>query len=227
LIFRPEKSNPNVEICTSLFGPKSCPNLEVSNGTNGALLDALTVIRSIFGSSRFFGPEMLTLVVTLVGHFSVRVDPFGSGSTVYGRHLMGHPSRPTTIPIGLTHAEISVIWSIIQAWISRCVFIFFDRSFFLFWETNGGVAGSQTAFGKNSHMLRGMVRKWVEKQPPVGPFFSGCVKYFPKWSFPPMHPWWSPKKGKNFGQKKSTHTDIFNTSINQEPMEILRCVDFF
>jgi hypothetical protein len=127
---------------------------------------------------------------------------------------MGHMEHATTIPIGLTHAEIFVIWSIIQAWISRCVFIFFDRSFCPFWDTNGGVLGSQTAFGKNSHMLQGMVRKWDEKQAPVGPLFSGCVKYFPKKSFSPMHPWWSPKKGKNFGQKKSTHADIFKTSIS-------------
>src|ERR1700677_2534066 len=39
--------------------------------------------------------------------------------------------------------------------------------------------------------------------------FSACVEYFPKRSFPPVHPWGCPKKGKNFGQKKSTHTDIF------------------
>ena len=39
--------------------------------------------------------------------------------------------------------------------------------------------------------------------------FSACVEYFPKRSFPPVHPWGCPKKGKNFGQKKSTHADIF------------------
>jgi hypothetical protein len=140
---------------------------------------------------------------------------------------MGHMEHATTIPIGLTHAEIFVIWSIIQAWISRCVFIFFDRSLFLFWETNGGVLGSQTSFGKNSHRPRGMVRKWDKKQLPVGPFFSGCVKYFPKKLFPPVDPWGSPKKGKNFGQKKSTHTDIFNTFIIRNPCKSCDVLTFF
>jgi hypothetical protein len=69
---------------------------------------------------------MLTLIVTLIGHFSACVDPFGSGSTVYVRHLMRHMQHAITIPIGLTHSEISVIWCIILAWISRCVLTFFD-----------------------------------------------------------------------------------------------------
>ena len=105
----PKKSNPAIETCTSLFGPKSCPNREVSNGTDGALHDALTVIRSILDDIYFFDPEMMAPFVTLIGHFSACVDPFGPASTGYVRHLMGHVQHETTIPIGLTRSEISVI----------------------------------------------------------------------------------------------------------------------
>jgi hypothetical protein len=75
----------------------------------------------------------------------------------------------------------------------------------------------KTAFGKDSHTSRTVVPKVGEKHPPVGPLFSGCVEYFPDLSFPPVQPWRSPKKGKNFGRKKSTQIEISEASLIGNP----------
>src|ERR1700677_302401 len=53
--------------------------------------------------------------------------------------------------------------------------------------------------------------------------FSLCVEYFPKRSFPPVHPWGCPKKAKRVGQKKSTHTDILKIFVIGYPRKY-RCV---
>jgi hypothetical protein len=45
---------------------------------------------------------------------------------------------------------------------------------------------------------------------PTGPLSSACVSRIGMRSFFPIPPWWSPKKGKNISQKKSTPSKLGN-----------------
>jgi len=53
---------------------------------------------------------------------------------------------------------------------------------------------------------------------------SACVRLFPKIFWFPIPPRWSPKKGKNIGQKKSTQAEISQLVFNRKVMEISFCV---
>jgi hypothetical protein len=65
-----EKTATRVTTRVSIFDPKTCPNREMSNGTNGALLDALMGVSSIFDEPRFLGLKNLTLISKFVQAFS-------------------------------------------------------------------------------------------------------------------------------------------------------------
>jgi hypothetical protein len=119
-----------------------------------------------------------------------------------------------------THAEIfgmKVMFSkknqVDLAQKTRCGLTFSVRFFFHLWRTGGETPGHKTALGHLSHPPSGVVAKWVEKQPTVGPLFSAGVRDVPERSCAPVHPWWPPKKGKNFGQRKSTHAEILGTKV--------------
>jgi hypothetical protein len=88
------------------------------------------------------------------------------------------------------------------------VLTFFDRTLFPLWRTYGAISGQKTPFGSDSHTLSDTVRKWVENTPPVGPRPAGCVSVIGPNVFSPNPNRWPPKKGNNFGQKKSTHPEI-------------------
>src|ERR1700677_4496009 len=63
----------------------------------------------------------------------------------------------------------------------------------------------------------------LKNTPPIGQLSSGCVKHFPKRSFVPVPPPWSPKKGNNIGQKKSTHVEISKSGTHGRSRKT-RCV---
>jgi hypothetical protein len=52
-----------------------------------------------------------------------------------------------------------------------------------------------------------------KKQVPRVAFFSVPVRDVPKRSCDPADAWWPPRKGNSFGQKKSTHAEIFGPKV--------------
>src|ERR1700677_2458071 len=128
-------------------------------------------------------------------------------------HLRFRIGAKDPIRIGPTHIEFSVPCRGFQTWKSRCVLTFFDQRYCLFWEATVGILGPKTAFEKVSHSQRKVVRQERVYSPTFARFPSACVSPFQKRFAVPIPPCWPPKKGNNFGQKKSTHPEIFQEVV--------------
>jgi hypothetical protein len=86
---------------------------------------------------------------------------------------------------------------------------FVDLCYCLFWETTVWVWGKKFSGILAQHIQRGVVRQGgVSDEALVARSPELCVTRVRKIFGSPKPKWWSPKKGKNSGQKKSTHVKI-------------------
>jgi hypothetical protein len=92
--------------------------------------------------------------------------------------------------------------------IYRDVLTFVDRSFCLFWETTCAVSGQKTALGYLLHSQREVVRHKGYFSPAFAPWPSACVSRTRMGSFAPIWHHRASTKGKESGQKKSTHDEF-------------------